>query len=417
MNIDQQNNAKTLAKQLIALKHPHIESTRAPIRARILYISSTDNPLGELVNDLKTKLISHKSSKYQHENEKNLLLIISNLILCTFSFEHLSLGTKITKGSYAYDLGLRREGVERITELLLAEDLLTKTRKGYLNNRTGQVNKPSQYFPSDKFIELVGLYLYSELHNFDDYIAYEYKGDERWDENETVNANIVKTYNEFMREHTWAFKAPTVRKLGVLPFTEGRLYTPYQNIVNRRAPIRSKTLLDAQPIVECDFSANHPFLLSYLSGVTFSADFYSAIAAEAGVDRMPVKSVVTKVIGSSKKLSIQNMAYKNEYGITADSVSKVLEAIKKLHPWFVDHMFRNRGVYLQWLEGEVTIRMLDFAVKNEIPLINVHDAYAVNSRFKSIIEKQMHQFRYEVLEDNKQKMLKLFQQTATPPYR
>jgi hypothetical protein len=64
-------------------------------------------------------------------------------------------------------------------------------------------------------------------------------------------------------------------------------------------------------------------------------------------------------------------------------------------------MFKNQGVYLQWLEGEIAMKMFEFGVAKGIPMINVHDAYAVTKSNEVVIKEAMDKYRYEVLEEYK----------------
>ena len=204
-----------------------------------------------------------------------------------------------------------------------------------------------------------------------------------------------------MRKHSWACKAPTVRKLGEEPFTNGRVYTPYQNIVNRRVKVRENTLLDGMPLVECDFKANHPAMLSYLAGHEIKSDFYQSICTVINLDRNMVKEVVTKTIGATRKLTAQNIAKNSRTKLTPEIVTATLVAIETAHPWFKQFMFKNQGIYLQWLEGEIAMKMFEFGVAKGIPMINVHDAYAVSASNEMITKEALDKYRYEVLEEYK----------------
>jgi hypothetical protein len=155
------------------------------------------------------------------------------------------------------------------------------------------------------------------------------------------------------------------------------------------------------PLVECDFKANHPTMLSYLAGHEFKGDFYQSICTVNNLDRNMVKEVITKTIGAKKKLNAQNIAKNSKTKLTPEIVTETLNAIETVHPWFKQFMFKNQGVYLQWLEGEIAMKMFEFAVAKGIPMINVHDAYAVNKHNQMITEESMNKYRYEVLEEYK----------------
>ena len=47
------------------------------------------------------------------------------------------------------------------------------------------------------------------------------------------------------------------------------------------------------------------------------------------------------------------------------------------------------------------MKMFEFGVAKGIPMINVHDAYAVSVNNKNITEVAMNKYRYEVLEEYK----------------
>ena len=390
-----------VAEIIIAGGKPDIETSRAPIKYRFPRSKQLGSPLSNLVEELTHKLIKHEGLKYLVPRQNELRLILTNLILSAFSFEHLAITTRVAKGTYLHNIGLTRRGIEAITKLLVEEQLCLETRGGFQHKNNSAKSRATQYFPSPRLIQIGVEFLYDEIGDFDNYNPYEYPSTNRWDVNEDKNIAILKTYNEFMREHSWACKAPTVRKLGEEPFTNGRVYTHYQNIVNRRVKVRENTLLDGMPLVECDFKANHPAMLSYLAGHEIKSDFYQSICTVINLDRNMVKEVVTKTIGATRKLTAQNIAKNSRTKLTPEIVTATLVAIETAHPWFKQFMFKNQGIYLQWLEGEIAMKMFEFGVAKGIPMINVHDAYAVSASNEMITKEAMDKYRYEVLEEYK----------------
>ena len=386
---------------IIAGGKPDIETSRAPIKYHFPRSKQLSSPLSNLIEELTPKLIKHEGLKYLVPRQNELRLILTNLILSAFSFEHLAITTRVAKGTYLDKIGLTRRGIEAITKLLIEEQLCLETRGGYQHKNNSSKSRATQYFPSPRLIQIGVEFLYDEIGDFNNYNPYEYLSTNRWDANEDKNITILKTYNEFMREHSWACKAPTVRKLGEEPFTNGRVYTHYQNIVNRRVKVRENTLLDGMPLVECDFKANHPTMLSYLAGHEIKGDFYQSICTVNNVDRNMVKEVVTKTIGATRKLTAQNIAKNSRTKLTPEIVTATLNAIETAHPWFKQFMFKNQGVYLQWLEGEIAMKMFEFGVAKGIPIINVHDAYAVTKSNEVVTKEAMDKYRYEVLEEYK----------------
>ena len=390
-----------VAEIIIAAGKPDIETSRAPTKYRFPRSNQLGSPLSNLVEELTPKLMKHEGLKYLVPRQNQLRLILTNLILSAFSFEHLAITTRVAKGTYLHNIGLTRRGIEAVTQLLIGELLCLETRGGYQHKNNSSKSRATQYFPSLRLIQIGVEFLYDEIGDFDNYSPYEYLSTSRWDVNEDKNITILKAYNEFMREHSWACKAPTVRKLGKEPLTNGRVYTPYQNIVNRRVKVRANTLLDGMPLVECDFKANHPYMLSYLAGHEIKSDFYQSICTVTNLDRNMIKEIITKTIGANKKLNAQNIAINSRTKLTPEIVTATLDAIETVHPWFKQFMFKNQGVYLQWLEGEIAMKMFEFGVAKGIPMINVHDAYAVSVNNKNITEEAMNKYRYEVLEEYK----------------
>jgi hypothetical protein len=390
-----------VAEIIIAGGTPYIETSRAPIKYRFPRSTQLCSPLSSLVEELTPKLMKHAGLKYLVPRQNELRLILTNLILSAFAFEHLAISTRVVKGNYLHNMGLTRRGIESITALLKEENLCIETIGGYKHPKNPSKSRATQYFPTPKLIKIGVKFLYEPIGDFDDYSPYEYTSDNHWDVNEDKNISILRNYNQFMREHSWACKAPTVRKLGEEPFTNGRVYTPYQNIVNRRVKVRENTLLDGLPLVECDFTANHPFMLGYLSDHEIGSDFYLSISTAANVDRKMVKEVITKTIGANKKLSPQQLARNSKSNLNAEIVAHILNAIEAVHPWFKEFMFTNRGIYLQWLEGEIAMKMFEFGVAKGIPMINIHDAYAVSKSNQEITKEAMNKYRYEVLEEYK----------------
>ena len=354
-------DADKLANILIDYGHPNKDKS-TPMRALKLANSNAFNgKLGEVLDEVVGIACTHKSPAYVKKYRANAKLIITNLIAAAFQAEWLGLGTRITKDSYLAKMGLDRRRVKKIVDALIqseANKYCALGRKGYKHHGNGDKSRSSQYYASDLLIRCGTEMLYETVGDFDDYEAYTYKGQSRWDVNEASNTEVLQDYNEFMREHTWAFKAPTVRILGEAPLTGGRVYTPYQNIVNRRVKVRTQTLLNAEPLIECDFSSNHPYMLARLCGVTLAPDFYESIADAAKVSRAQVKMVVTRAIGCENNKGKSEMTY----GLLAESmdtemVERILNEIYRLHPWTQenDAFFSGNGHHMQWLEGEMDL--------------------------------------------------------------
>jgi hypothetical protein len=359
--------------------------------------------LSEVLEDVVRSSCQSKSPTYIASYRRDAKLIITNLIVACFQGDWLGLGTRVLKGSHLYQLGLSRRRIENIVKALLRGGYAVQGRRGYLHQRNPSKSRATQYYPTEKLLRAGAEVLYETVGDFDNYSPYVWESGDRWDVNEAANIQILRDYNEFMRSHSWAQKAPSVRKLLSKPYTGGRVYTPYQNIVNRRAPVRSKTLLDWEPLVECDFSANHPYMLARLTGNDFNPNFYHLIADASRTSREEVKAVITASIGCSSPTKAHQARYELvKRGIELDSVDGVISAAKTTHRWLEDHniFFSNKGVYMQWLEGEIAMKMFAYALQTGIPMINVHDGYAVNHVHADEVQRAMSIAREQVLEEN-----------------
>lgn len=395
------SNAEQLTKILLAKGLPNDDESSAIRNLRLTNSNIFNGALGGAVRDIVAIACNSKASPYIANYERDTKLIMTNLIAVAFQWEWLGLGTRVSRGNYLDSLGLARRRIKDITEALIQVGYATLGRGGYRHHGNAGKSKSTQYYPTEKLLRFGAEMLYETAGDFDNYKPYEWAGDERWDANEGQNIQLLRDYNEFMRSHSWAQKAPTVRKLLSEPYTGGRVYTPYQNIVNRRVQIRSKTLLDGQPLIECDFSANHPYMLARLTGNAFEMDFYSVIAEGSNCDRTAVKAVVTAGIGCPSPNKAHEMRYKLvTRGVNGEAVDNILSTATDTYPWLREHniFFSNKGVYMQWLEGEIAMKMFAFAVREEIPMVNVHDAYAVNKEHQGLVWAAMNAYREEVLE-------------------
>ena len=114
-----------------------------------------------------------------------------------------------------------------------------------------------------------------------------------------------------------------------------------------------------------------------------------------------MKDVITAAIGCPSPNKAHEMRYKLlTRGLDGEAVDNIISTATNTYPWLKEHniMFNNKGVYMQWLEGEIAMKMFSAAVHYGIPIVNVHDAYAVNRKHFARVAPLMNQHREEVLE-------------------
>lgn len=125
-------------------------------------------------------------------------------------------------------------------------------------------------------------------------------------------------------------------------------------------------------------------MASYIVGEELPADPYSDIAKETGLSRDKIKTVITKcfgavTLGRSKGKLIKDASLDNRSPMSANDFKAILSSVKHNYPWVTkDELFFNDvGTRMQWLEGEIALKMLQWATEEQIPLLAVHDAFAV----------------------------------------
>ena len=65
--------------------------------------------------------------------------------------------------------------------------------------------------------------------------------------------------------------------------------------------------------------------------------------------------------------------------MSANDFKAILSSVEHNYPWVTkDELFFNDvGTRMQFLGGEIALKMLQWATKEQIPLLAVHDAFAV----------------------------------------
>ena len=407
-------NTDNIANLLIEAGEPDKDNSTAVVIYTGTSLGTSSDTFTGLLDDLTGKVTKSNKKEIQNEHRRCLNHVLNSLIQCMFRFEWLSLPTNspnFNAGEYLNRLGFSRRIMGRIIELLCAEDVMYLGIKGYRDARPGAVSKASQFYPTEKFIKLFSSSLYSTFGDFDDYDALKF---ERFDDVDMPSATsteewnkIIMNYNSFMRDHSWAMKNPSSRSLKDFIGRSGRINNYYQNLANRRITLRTSTLIDGEAIAEPDFSCNHLRMASYLVGEELPDDPYDYIAKDTELSRDKIKAVITRVFGATTTQAKGNLigeAHKHrKVKMSADDFRAVLSSLEKNYPWVVDKklIFNDVGTRMQWLEGEIGLEMLKWSTDNQLPLLAVHDGYAVRSSDEAITYDYMQSVWKEVVEKAK----------------
>jgi hypothetical protein len=205
-----------------------------------------------------------------------------------------------------------------------------------------------------------------------------------------------------MSSHTWARKDVTHRSFNETPFSAGRVHTPYQTIVNRRVPIRKKTLLDGQPIAEPDFTANHLTLLSMIFDSSLPDSPYDRVADDTGISKDVVKTVLVRLMGAQNEQGFNQAKYSLERAkdkVTRTQVNAIRQSFYRCIPFLQEHnlLCTGWGGRLQFIEGETALAMFEWATETNTPILNVHDSFACKQEDEERVTKAMYSLRERVL--------------------
>ena len=406
--ISEEKNSLLLSQQLMSNGYPDKDKSQPIQIYRLSDFGLRKTQLGKLLDDLIPKVTLSKRKEDIDGFRANLRLLLYAFVATAYDFKWLAIPSG--DGNYAKDqrlgsFGLSRRRVQTILEVLIQEDLIVLGRKGFLDHRPDVPSKASQYYPAPRLLEYFASCLYEfsgglELpcyHYFNDFPSGKAPKASLWAGNEA----LLRRYNEFMAGHWWARKGPTTRSFSESLERGGRLHTAYQNIVNRRLPIRINTLLDGEPIAEPDFKSNHLRMAAKLVGEQLPEDPYTAIAESTDTTRDIVKQFVTMVLGCRSKRQkggqMRNLASVTD-GLTLGIYRRVLAAFCQQYPWLdAKNIFYNdTGAKMQKLEGEIGLEMFKWAMDENIPILSVHDSFAVQAKHAEVVWSKMTEFWSEV---------------------
>ena len=75
--------------------------------------------------------------------------------------------------------------------------------------------------------------------------------------------------------------------------------------------------------------------------------------------------------------------------ITTDTFKAIQVATESLYPWIKQErlFFNDVGAHMQKLEGDIALLMIEWALDQEIPLLAVHDSFAVRKQDEQATDK------------------------------
>ena len=396
------DNARLLVQEILVAEKPHYKAT-LPLLA--YSTRSLGNAFSNLEDELMPDVIKAKQGD-AHDNHRRLLrLILLNLVGVGFSHEHLNIQTKPEPDSWIHNkYGLDQRRTKRLVDALLEHKLMFKSLWG---NRHAKMT--NAYRPTANLLLPYAEFLYQDHGNFDDYepiklSGEDYTGSLEWFPDLERNREILRAYNAMMSAHTWARKDVTHRSFNDTPFSAGRVHTPYQTIVNRRVPIRKKTLLDGQPIVEPDFTANHLTLLSMIFNRSLPDSPYDRVADDTGISKDVVKTVLVRLMGAQNEQGYNQSKYTLERlkdKVSRTQVNAIRQSFYRCIPFLKEHnlLCTGWGGRLQFIEGETALAMFEWATETNTPILNIHDSFACKKEDEERVSVAMYSLREGVLNE------------------
>ncbi|MDA8581196.1 hypothetical protein N9K86_03625 [Litoricolaceae bacterium] len=396
------DNARLLVQEILVAEKPHYKAT-LPLLA--YSTRSLGNAFSNLEDELMPDVIKAKQGD-AHDNHRRLLrLILLNLVGVGFSHEHLNIQTKPEPDSWIHNkYGLDQRRTKRLVDALLEHKLMFKSLWG---NRHAKMT--NAYRPTANLLLPYAEFLYQDHGNFDDYepiklSGEDYTGSLEWFPDLERNREILRAYNAMMSAHTWARKDVTHRSFNDTPFSAGRVHTPYQTIVNRRVPIRKKTLLDGQPIVEPDFTANHLTLLSMIFNRSLPDSPYDRVADDTGISKDVVKTVLVRLMGAQNEQGYNQSKYTLERSkdkVSRTQVNAIRQSFYRCIPFLKEHnlLCTGWGGRLQFIEGETALAMFEWATETNTPILNIHDSFACKKEDEERVSVAMYSLREGVLNE------------------
>ena len=87
-----------------------------------------------------------------------------------------------------------------------------------------------------------------------------------------------------------------------------------------------------------------------------------------GSDRATVKQVFVPLLGASKRSAIGQIKWKLRNKASAELVDAIIDGFERVIPWLGSQnlLLNNVGTRLQYLEGEIALKMFDWAIAEEV---------------------------------------------------
>lgn len=132
--------------------------------------------------------------------------------------------------------------------------------------------------------------------------------------------------------------------------------------------MRSKMLLNGEPVSEPDFSQLHATILYASRGMAVPGDAYTI----SGYERDSVKTAFQAIINARSTNSAIG-AVQKELKLGRSEAAKMVRDIKSTHKNIAEDFASDKGVRMMRTDSDILISVMLKLVEHNIPFLPVHD--------------------------------------------
>lgn len=181
----------------------------------------------------------------------------------------------------------------------------------------------------------------------------------------------------------------------------GRFYGPWWQLANE--DIRRHILIDEEPTIECDYSAQHIHILYGLRGLNYfdihgeGDDPYSLVGmADVDRDFSKVASLIAINAGTRNgALAAIRQRIRKEPAYSDIDPTAVLQGFEEKHRAIAGYFYSDAGLMLQFKDSLVSQYVINRFLEQDIVILDIHDSYITQRRHADLLKQTMVQaFRH-----------------------
>ncbi len=165
----------------------------------------------------------------------------------------------------------------------------------------------------------------------------------------------------------------------------GRFYGPWwQNLPKE---LRCHILIDGQPTCECDYRAQHIYLLYSLKGVPYDSLYQDGdpylLEGHGPEDRAFLKKVqLIALNAANQREALQAIQSKINKGLgegryTQADASRMIDEFALKHATIAEYIFSDIGLHLQFLDSRISERIIEKHMDRNAVCLDIHDSFIV----------------------------------------